>query len=238
MYKREFLVEGRDVQDYLQKNSFACKLYKYKDKNSYMYEFPNFSYVLEEYKSFKKLIYISKDNMVLDETVENLQEITNDKRYTKEYIKLFGEPKSYKFDEEKVFNKCDSAGLSRLDLHFKDGMSSAKVFRVILYRLNQVFTLQYAMKKDIEYEKLEKTHKKLLKALKLSKTVFDKEILDKIIDDFEDLYMLMNHQDTYERFVLNFQMFIYEKNFYNSTNANSPIGFYDKKVKLLKLGMI
>ncbi len=59
--KREFLVENyKKLSKYLQKNSLTCKLYKYKDKNSYMYEFNNYSYVLEEYKSFKKLILISK----------------------------------------------------------------------------------------------------------------------------------------------------------------------------------
>jgi len=236
--KREFLVENQDVQDYLQKNSLTCKLYKYKDKNSYMYEFSNCSYVLEEYKNFKKLVLVSKDDVSLDEVIKNLHEITEDKRYSKEYLKRFGNPKSYDFDEKRVFQKCDDAGLSRLDLHFKDGMSSAKVFRVILYRLNQVFTLEYAMKKEIEYEKLEKTHKKLLKALKLSKSIFEKEIVEKIIDDFEDLYMLLNHQETFERYVINFQMFIHEKSFYNTKEADNPIGFFEKKDKIFKLGKI
>jgi hypothetical protein len=233
--KREFLVEDQGIQDYLQKNSLTCKLYKYKDKNSYMYEFSNCSYVLEEYKSFKKLVLIAKEDVALEAPIANLQEVTNDKRYSKEYIELFGNPKSYDFDEKKVFQKCEYAGLSRLDLHFKDGMSSDKVFRVVLYRLNQIFTLQYAMKKEIEYEELQKSHKKLLKALKLSKKVFDKEILDKIIIDFEDLYMLLNHQNTFERYVLNFQMFIHEKSFYNSNEAENPIGFFEKKDRLMKL---
>ena len=234
--KREFLVENqKNLNSYLQKNSLTCKLYKYKDKNSYMYEFDDFSYVLEEHKSFKKLVLISEKDVALDEVVSNLQEITDDIRYSKEYLKLFGNPKSYDFDEKKIFEKCDNAGLSRLDLHFKDGMSSAKVFRVVLYRLNQIFTLQYAMKKEIEYAKLEKSHKKLLKALKLSKNIFDKETISKIITDFEDLYMLLNHQETFEKYVLNFQMFINEKSFYDTKEGENPIGFFDKKDKLLKL---
>jgi len=233
--KREFLVENQNIQDYLQKNSLTCKLYRYKDKNSYMYEFSNFSYVLEEYKDFKKLVLVSKEDIPLDEEIKNLREITEDKRYSKEYLELFGNPKNYDFDEKKIFEKCDSAGLSRLDLHFKDAMSNAKVFRVVLYRLNQIFTLQYAMKKEIEYEKLEQSHKKLLKALKLSKKVFDEEIISKIIADFEDLYMLLNHQETFEKYVLNFQMFIHEKSFYNTKEAYNPIGFFEKKEKLMKL---
>jgi len=237
--KREFLVENQsNLNIYLQKNSLSCKLYRYKDKNSYVYKFEDYVLVLEEYKDFCKLVLISKEDISLEDPIKSLKEITEDKRYSKEYIEIFGSPKSYEFDENKVFEKCDNTGLLKLALHFKMGMSSAKVFRVILYRLNQVFTLQYAMKKDLDYAKLESTHKKLLKVLKLSKNVFDKEIISKIIDDFEDLYMLLNHQDTYERFVLNFQMFIHEKSFYNLADADDPIGLYEKKDKLLKLGTV
>jgi len=235
--KREFLVENNDVQDYLQKSSLTCKLYKYKDKNSYMYEFDGFSYVLEEYKSFKKLVLISEESVVLDETVEKLNEITDDKRYSKEYLNLFGDPKSNEFDEKRVFEKCDNAGLFRLDLHFKDGMSSSKVFRIILYRLNQIFTLEYEkyIKKEIDYEVLETSHQKLLKALKFSKKFFYTETIEQLKGDCEDLYMLLNHQDTFERYVLNFQMFIHEKSFYNTNDAEKPIHFFDKKEKLFKL---
>ena len=236
--KREFLVENhKDLNKYLQKNSLTCKLYRYNNKNSYMYEFKDCSYVLEEYKKFKKLVVISDKDVLLDETILLLKEITEDKRYSKEYLALFGNPKSYEFDEKQVFEKCDSAGLTRLDLHFKMGMSSSSVFRVILYRLNQIFTLEYAhyLKKTTEYENLENCHSKLLKALKLSKNFFDKEVIKSIKNDFEDLYMLLNHQDTFERYVLNFQMFIHEKSFYNSDNADKPIYFSDKKEKLFKL---
>lgn len=236
--KREFLVENhKDLNKYLQKNSLTCKLYRYKNKNSYMYEFKDYTYVLEKYKKFKKLVLIIEEEVLLDETILRLEEITDDKRYSKEYLTLFGNPKSYEFDEKQVFEKCDGAGLSRLDLHFKMGMNSSSVFRVILYRLNQIFTLEYAkyLKKTTEYENLENCHIKLLKALKLSKNFFDNEIIKRIKNDFEDLYMLLNHQDTFERYVLNFQMFIHEKSFYNSDNADKPIYFFDKKEKLFKL---
>ena len=236
--KREFLVENhKDLNKYLQENSLTCKLYKYKDRNSYMYEFIDYVYILEEYKTFKKLILICEKNLFLDEIINDFEEITDDKRYSKEYLEIFGNPKKYDFDEKLVFEKCDEAGLSRLDLHFKMGMNSSKVFRVILYRLNQIFTLEYAqyLKKDIEYESLERSHKKLLKGLKLSKQIFDLEIIKQIKTDFENLYMLLNHQDTFERYVLNFQMFIYENSFYNTKSADEPIHFFEKKDKLFKL---
>jgi len=235
--KREFLVENKKVEAYLQKNSLTCKLYRYKDKNSYMYEFTDFSYVLEEYKKFKKLVLISKEDIVLDEAIASLEEITDNKRYSKEYLKLFGDPKNYEFDEKKIFEKCDSSGLTRLDLHFKDGMSRAKVFRVVLYRLNQIFTLEYAqyIQKEIEYEVLEKSHQRLLKALKYSKKIFDQQIIKQIRTDFEDLYMLLNHQDTFERYVLNFQMFIYEESFYSTQESDKPIYFFKKQKQLFEL---
>jgi len=238
MKKREFFVEDyKKLSKYLQKKSLTCKLYRYKDKNSYMYEFQSFSAVLEEYKTYKKLVVFAKKEVILDKNINRLIEVTDDKRYSNEYIELFGLPSSYEFDEKKVFEKCDKARLSRLDLHFKDGMSSGSVFKVILYRLNQIFTLQYALflQKELEYESLEKSHAQLVSALKMSKKIFDKKIVKQIQNDAEDLYMLINHQETFERYVLNLQMFIYEKDFYNSKLAKKPIYFYDKKDELYKL---
>ena len=236
--KREFLVENsKKITKYLQKNSLTCKLYKYKDKDSYLYEFEDYTFILEEYKKFSKLVFIGDTDMVLDEIVNKFKEITDDKRYSKKYLKLFGDPKSSEFDEKKVFKKCDEAGLSRLDLHFRDGMSSSKVFKVILYRLNQIFILEYEkyLKKKLEYDRLKESHEKLLCAIKLSKKVFDKKIVKCIKADFEDLYMLLNHHETFDRYVLNFQIFIEEKSFYEVDNSNEPIYFFDKKDSLLAL---
>jgi hypothetical protein len=150
---------------------------------------------------------------------------------------MFGNPKKYEFDEEKIFKKCDEAGTSRVDLHFKMGMSSAKVFRVVLYRLNQIFTINYDLylKSEIDYDILEESHKKLFEALGLSRKIYDKKVVKHLKEDLEDLYMLLNHQDTFDRFVLNFQVFIYEKSFYNSHKVDEPIHFFDKKEKLFKL---
>ena len=235
--KKEFLLTGKEAHVYLQNKSLSCTLYKYQDKNSYMYKFENFSYILEEYKSFKKLVFLSSKEVSLNPAISKLREITDDKKYSKNFLKLFGEPKSYEFDEKDIFDRCDTIGLSRLDLHFKDGMSSAQVFRVILYRLNQVFILEYDryMKKEIEYKLLERVHMKLLKALKYSKIFFDRKIRKQIKDDIDDLYMLLNHKKTFQRYVLNFQVFIYEKSFYNSLKANKPIYFFEKKEKLFEL---
>ncbi len=238
MIKKEFLVtDFSGISRYLHKNSTSCTLYKYKDKNSYKYDFDEYTFVLEEYKTFNKLILISRDEVVLDEKILNLQEVSDDRRYSKEYIKLFGNPKDYEFDEKKVFQRCDEVGLSKLNLHFKMGMECSKVFRVILYRLNQLFLLEYAqyMKKKISYDELENRHKQLLEGVKLSKKVFYKNIIKKILEDLEDIYMLLNDQETFDRYVLNFQMFIHEKNFYNKKDVDEPIYFFEKKEELLGL---
>ena len=66
MIKREFLANNK-IKNYLQKNSLYSKLYKYKDKNSYMYKLDNFDVILEEYKKpldwLKKVIVLSKEEI-------------------------------------------------------------------------------------------------------------------------------------------------------------------------------
>ncbi len=236
--KREFLVDDiKAINSYLRENSLASKLYRYRDKNSYMYEFDGYCYVLEVYDGFEKLILVSERDTALARCVEQLEEITDDQRYTKEYLELFGNPKKYEFDENKLFKKCDSSAVSGLDLRFKDGMSSAKVFRVILYRLNQIFTLKYGgyIKKEIEYEELEQSYKRFLKALKYSKEFFNHKIIKQIKNDFEELDVLLSDKESFERFELDFQMFAHEESFYNTQNSNKAIGFFRSKKKLFGL---
>lgn len=212
--KREFLVENyKDISKYLQKNSLTCKLYKYADKNSYMYEFENCTYVLEDYKKFKKLVLICEKEITLDKTIISLQEITNDERYSKEYLKLFGNPKKYEFDLEKVLKKCDSVGTNKMSLTFPLGVSTTKVFKVVLYRLNQLY--------NNDKTKI----KKLKKAYKLAKKVFDEEVVNKLLNNIEN-------QEVYD---LNFKAFINEESFFDTEVSQKPIYFYEKKEKLFDL---
>ncbi|WP_024954813.1 hypothetical protein [Sulfurospirillum arcachonense] len=242
--KREFLVHKcKELHEYLQEKSNSCTLYKYADKNSYKYEFEDRIYVLEQYKNslsnLNKLILIAKEKVSIDKKIQKLQEITDDKRYQSKYLKLFGNPKNYDFDVSLVLKKCDAVGLSRLDLHFHIGMSCSKVFRVLLYRLNQIFILQYeAYRKndiDTEYKDLEKTHTKLCSILKLAYEVFDEKIIKCIEKDFENLDSLLDYQETYERYVLNFQTFVHEESFYDTMLAQEAIYFFNKKEKVFKL---
>lgn len=231
--KREFLVENiKDIKTYLQENSLTCKLYKYEDKKSYMYEFVDCTYILEEYKSLCKLVLIGKKKLSINKIIKKLKDITNDKRYSRKYLTLFGNPKKYTFDVESVFSKCDSIGLAKMDLHFLGGMDSIKVFRVLLYRLNQLFLLQYEkfLNNNLEYEVLKNAHVKLKNTLKCSSGVFDKRIIKSIIKDLNDLYIILNHQDKIDRYKMNFQYFIEdESSFYEKNTNQKPIYFVVKK---------
>jgi hypothetical protein len=216
--KRIFLVTKlKDIRTYLAENSLTCILYKYKDKNSYAYEFLGYSCVLEEYKKPNKglniLVVISDKELILNEKIENLQEITDDERYSKEYLSLFGNPKNYEFDIEKVFEKCNNVGLDQMDLNFEMGMSLSKVFRVILYRLSQFYFADTTKAK------------KLQKAYKLARDVFDKNVIDNLIDSME----------IPEIYALNFKAFIKEESFFETDLSKKPVYFFDKKEKLFNL---
>ena len=216
--KRIFLVNNiKDIQTYLTENSLTCKLYKYKEKNSYAYEFFEYTCVLEEYKKsldgLVLLVVISNKEISLDEKIQNLLEVTDDAKYSKEYLTLFGNPKNYEFDIEKVFERCDSIGLDKMDLNFEMGMSVSKVFRVILYRLSQFY-----------FENPTKT-KKLKKAYKLAKRVFDKSAIENLEDSLDEP----------EIYALNFKAFIEENNFFETELSKKPVYFFEKKEKLFAL---
>lgn len=213
--KRKFLTT-LDFHKYLSENSSTCKRYKYKDKNSYMYEFDGYSCVLEEYKEklagLVLLVVLSENDIVLDDFLSELVEITDDVKYTKKYLNLFGNPQSYEFDIQKVLDKFDRIGLVKMDLNFPMGVSTSKVFKIILYRLNQFY-------------KSDQQVKKLKKAYKLAKKVFDKEIIENLLKTIDDV-------DTYD---LNFKAFIQETSFYETKLSQQAIYFFDKKKKLFDL---
>lgn len=234
---RKFLVGVCEpVKTHLQSGSKAVKVFEYVAKTSFFYDFQDRIYVLEEYKKpllgLNILVLISQKDAQLDEKLEKLQDITADVRYTKEYLKFFGNPLNYDFEVNEVFQKCDNAGLSRLDLHFLAGMNKFNVFRVLLYRLNQIFTLRYAEceKDNSTFDLLQDSHQRLKNILKLSKGVFDKKIVNVLTKDMSDLYLLLNHHDKMERYLLNFMLFIKEdSSFFELKKDETILYFFIKK---------
>jgi hypothetical protein len=234
---RKFLVGlCEPIKEYLQSGSQAVKVFEYAAKTSFFYDFQDRIYVLEEYKKpllgLNILVLISQKDAQLDEKIQNLHDITADVRYTKEYLKFFGNPSNYDFEVNEVFKKCDNAGLSRLDLHFLAGMDQFNVFRVLLYRLNQIFTLRYSEceKDNSTFDLLQDSHKRLKNILKLSKGIFDKKIVNLLTKDMSDLYLLLNHHDKMERYLLNFMLFIKEdSSFFESKKDKTVLYFFIKK---------
>jgi hypothetical protein len=236
MIKREFLANDEIIK-YLNKNSLYKKLYKYKNKNSYMYKFDNFEAILEEYKPpfewLKKVVVVSGDE-IKDKNILALEEISKDKRYKKEFLKAFGNPKHYEFDIKKVFKRLDKVGLDKITLNLHEAMMTHMAFKIALYRYHQIFLLSYHkyLIQKIKYNKLQKSHKKFLKILKLSKKVFDKQIIKTLVNDFKDFSFLLDDKKVFDRFELNFQTFIDEDSFY--VKSEIPLYYFKKKEKFLK----
>lgn len=203
-------------------------------KDASVYSFAKEVYVLEEYKKNLRglaiLVFLSaNENPKLLQAFEHLVDITEDKRYDKEYLKLFGNPKKYDFDLQEVYKKCDDIGLERLDLHFKQGMSSGKVFKVLLYRLSQSFHLevQAYFKDDTRYERVREALAKLVFAFEISQELFHKKSIKRFLKNLQSLYLLLNHKDKMDRYLFDFEAFIHDSSgFYESKKANEPIFFY------------
>lgn len=234
---RKFLVSLREpIKKYLQSASRSVKVFEYAAKSSFVYDLKDRIYVLEEYKKpllgLNILVLISKKDVMLDEKIQKLQEISSDIRYSKEQLKRFGNPSDYDFEVSEVLKKCDSVALAPLDLHFLAGMNTINVFRVLLYRLNQLFTLRYEEfeQDNSKFYFLQDAHIRLKNILKLSKGVFDKKIINLLKKDVDNLYLLVNHHDKMERYLLNFTLFIHEdSSFYELKKADIAICFFIKK---------
>jgi hypothetical protein len=232
---RKLLVEEvESLKQFLLSEALSSEKYPSKLKDSTAFQFDEEVYVLEEYKKELKglniLVFLSsKDEPKVFESLEKFCDITKEVRYTKEYLKLFGNPSKYDFELEDVYKRCDSVGSSRMDLHFQGGMQSAKVLKVLLYRLNQLFKLSFEeyTQTQHEYEELMKTLENLKYAFHLAKGLFNKKILKAFLQELEDIYKLINHTDKIQRYFINFEAFIKENTgFYETKKADEAIYFF------------
>lgn len=235
--QKKFLVqECAPIVEYLQQNAHSTKIFKYRDKVATLYDFKDKIYILQKYKKpldgLKILVFVAEKKATLDANFSALLDITSDKRYSKKYLTLFGNPSRYDFTVDDVFKKCDSIGLARLDLHFLPGMSRIKVFRTLLYRLHQIFLERYNIfvAENRDFQALQDSHQKLYNILSISKQIFDKKTIKLLVRDMKDLYLILNHADKMQRYCLNFKIFIAENSsFYDAGDANEPIYFFVKK---------
>lgn len=229
--KRLFLVtDVEKLASTLETSATSADFYSYKKKDSHLYVIDDVSYVLEIYKKALQglaiLVVIADNQFSIFQEIDELQEITKNEKYSKEYLEVFGNPAKYDFSLHDVFKKCDSIGLNRMDLHFRKGMSSVKVFQVLLYRLNQIFILHFQgyNKAQIDFDTLESSLESLRRVFNLSKGIFHKKIYKKIVSYLDSLYLLLNEQDRMDHYKVNFESFIYdEANFYAAKKADTYI---------------
>lgn len=125
-------------------------------------------------------------------------DVSDDKRYKRRYLELFGLPQSYDFDIDEVFNRLDKLEGHRFELSFHGGMSSQKVLKVLLYDAS--IGLEHATKKLLAdspnaRELLLQSVQVLSDVLHVAHTVFDPITLKGLRERFEVLEMIVQEED-------------------------------------------
>jgi hypothetical protein len=237
--KKKFLVEDLESVEKLLNTKFGkYDFYPAKKKDSYVYTLDDeISYVLEIYnknlKGLNLLFVLSKEETDICEELKYLEEVSDDKRYSKKYLKEFGNPKEFDFSLEEVFKKCDSVGLARMDLNFQQGMRDVKVLKVLLYRLNQLLKLHLKETKD--REKIENLLNDIVALYTLAKGVFDKKILKDMTNFLLNKEYFIQEKEIRERYFLNFEAFIYDMNGFYEEEKSQDVVYYFVKSALYKI---
>jgi hypothetical protein len=218
--KKKYLVDDVDVvKKVLDENFGVPDFYPHKRKDTYVYKTEDAIYALEIYAKNLQglfLLFLISDKEVtpIDE-LAFLKEVSDDVRYEKKYLKDFGNPLNYEFDVAEVFQKCDSVGLKRLDLHFTKGMSSISVFRVLLYRLNQLLRLKS------EYD--ESLARDIANLYEISIKIFNKKAVKTLLKNLKNMQRK-------EEYFLDFDAFIRdETGFYRGKKADEVIYYFVRK---------
>lgn len=232
--KKKFLVENLEaVEKFLNSKFEKYDFYPAKKKDSYVYTLDDeTSYVLEIYnknlKGLNLLFLLSKEEVSIFEALKNLPDISEDKRYSKKYLKEFGNPKEFDFSLQEVFSKCESVGIARMDLNFKRAMNDVKVLKVLLYRLNQLLKLHLEQTNDKSI--LEELLGDIIAIYTLAKGVFEKRFLKKMLNSLINKEYFLQEKEIQARYFLNFEAFIYdESGFYEAKKSNEAIYYCLKK---------
>ena len=207
--------------------------------------------------NFKKMVhqlYIAGDgvlgiffsNKEEIESFENLfksyikADVSLDERYKNRCLKLFGLPSSYDFDLYGVYAKCLKIGVKPFEINFMRGMSSQKVFRILLFRELQFLEYQTLLLLDSKSEaskKVAKITKNIISLLDAVSSLFDEVMLSSLSvgfspllggDKLEQLEYLQS--DVYQRVLLDMRCFLYEESgFYLLENSEMPLYLFLKK---------
>ena len=125
-------------------------------------------------------------------------DVSDDKRYKRRYLELFGLPQSYDFDMDEVFNRLDKLEGHNFELSFHGGMSSQKVLKVLLYDAS--IGLEHASQnllKDTPNAREEMVCRvqALREILHVASHVFDTLILVGLKERFEVLEMIIKEEE-------------------------------------------
>jgi hypothetical protein len=237
--KKKFLVEDLESVEKLLNTKFGkYDFYPAKKKDSYVYTLDDeISYVLEIYnknlKGLNLLFVLSKEETNICEELKYLEEVSDDKRYSKKYLKEFGNPKEFDFSLEEVFKKCDSVGLARMDLNFQKAMSDVKVIKALLYRLNQLLKLHLEQTKD--RQKIESLLDDIVALYMLAKGIFDKKFLKNMMNFLLNKEYFIQEKEIRNRYFLNFEAFIYDMSGFYEEEKSQDVVYYFVKSALYKI---
>lgn len=232
--KKKFLIEHPyEVLGYLQSTSTP---YKKNIDQFYCDKYATFGVLGVRYDDEATLRALSEDA-----ALHLLREVTNDRRYKNRWVKLFGFPEEYDFDEQTVFAKCDKLVDVSMDFSLMGGMSAQKVFKVLLY--HETLRLKSAVQAllDDEGDALKKTYrhlKRIAMFLKIARFLFDTAMIDRlqnvvgILTCKERTVLLDRMQSTaYQAFLWDIQTILTEKSdFFLQKKGNQPLLFFIKKM--------
>lgn len=185
----------------------------------------------------------SKENVACEAALVEylLVDVSCDKRYKKRYLELFGFPQEYDFDVNTVFERLDrlerSAGT--LTLSFHGGMSTQKVFKVLIYQA--LIALQYATtdllaKEASALKRMQKSFEKITELLALCAYVFDKETMERTYERLKILSHIVYEEEcetiialvqthNYRWVLLDLSYILFEESAFYAT-SDMPILFF------------
>lgn len=171
-----------------------------------------------------------------------LLDVSDDKRYKRRYLELFGLPQRYDFDIDEVFNRLDKLGGHTFELSFHGGMSTQKVLKVLLYDAS--IALEHSTKKLLSdalnaREHLLQSVQALSEVLHVAHNVFDPITLKGLRERFEVLEIIVREEEPetlkaliatqpYRLLLLDMSYVLFEESDFYATK-DMPILFFVRK---------
>lgn len=170
-----------------------------------------------------------------------VKDVSEDKRYKKRYLELFGLPEQYDFELDDVFTRLDLLGSHAFDFSFHAGASTQKVLKVLLY--DGIAQLERAIQ-TLEQSKshmsaITQAIHHVLQILHLCQYVFDRTIIRRMKERFDVLLDIFHKEDLdticalvktehYHLMFLDLGYVLLEESFFFTTH-DMPILFFVRK---------